>query len=486
MVLGLHQHIHHTKGLTTQGKRILRASWNKATAEGCHQIINLVSQGNNTTSYRSRLSIGCTSWHIMLVNSLGYCFVLTIKKGIFTTHNTLKLSELSYHAGYQVSLTELGCTNSILFLLLRNLQLLCNICCQFLQTSSLVVNRAKTFLEYYCLQLVTMLLQRLLAILIEEELGILKAGTKYALITMLYNLQMLTATIANGNKERHQLAILQYREIALMVTHWGDNSLSRELQILIINGAAKSSWIFYQIEDLLQQAFFNLSLAPLGLSQLHNLLTNHLAATVMVNDNELLLASLFIAASALNFKIPIREETMATGNTTGFYIGSFKINNILTIEAHQPTKRTNKLVVQISPVHVIWEIQAINQTLQCIAEKVNGLATHLMYHSVYIAILGYQVLGINTLASGKALGCLGRIAIGVKGDIYCRTAVLLGKVLLIFSQSLNYKSQTAWSTHGFYIVIGQTQVSEGLLGIFLKLRDNTRHCIGWNFLSTNF
>ena len=251
MILCLNQHIYHAQSLTAQSKWILGAGRNQTAAEGSHDIINLVSQGNDTASNTCRLSIASKPWHVVFVDSLSNSSSLTIKLCILATHDALQLGKLANHTSNQVSLSQLGSTHSVLLILSRHSQLISNIASQSLKTYSLVSNGAQALLEHNSLQLVAMSLQRLLSILIKEELSILKTGTQHALITMLNNIQEILAAISDGDEERHQLAILQHWEITLMITHRGNNSLSRQLQILVIDGTAESSRILYQIQNLL-------------------------------------------------------------------------------------------------------------------------------------------------------------------------------------------------------------------------------------------
>ena len=177
---------------------------------------------------------------------------------------------------------------------------------------------------------------------------------------------------------------------------------------------------------------------------------------------------------------------MATGSSARLNIGNLKINNILTIESHQPAKRTDKLVVQICPMHIVREIQTINQALQGVAQQINSLATLFMNHSINIAILGNQLLRLYTLTTGKALSCLSWVSICIKGNIYSRAAVFLGKVCLLLCQALYQQGTTARSTQSFNILVFNTQLLKGLSCIFLQLGQDSWHYMSWNLLSTDF
>ena len=331
-----------------------------------------------------------------------------------------------------------------------------------------------------------MLLQGFLPVLIKEELGILQAGPEHALIAVLHSLQEITAAITDSDKEGQQLAVLQHREVTLMVTHRGNNRLGRELQVLLVKLAAEGSRILYQIENLLQQILVDFSLAAICLGHFSNLLPDHIAALILVNNDKLLLTSFLVSISGGNLKITFGQEAMAPGNPAGLHSSYLEVNNILTVQSHQPAQRTDKFIIEICPMHVVREIQAIHQACQGVPQQVAGPAPYLMHHGVYIAVLGHQILCLDALSPGEALGSLGRIALSIKSDIHGRAAVFLGKISLLLCQPLHNQGSTARRANSPYILILKAQSLEGLGRILLQLGQDTRHYMSRNLLSTDF
>ena len=96
-----------------------------------------------------------------------------------------------------------------------------------------------------------MLFTALLAVFVEEELRIGEAGAQDALIAVLDRLEVFLATVADRDEERQQLAVSRlYREVALMVAHRRDDGLRRQLQVLLLEVAAKRRRILDEVEDL--------------------------------------------------------------------------------------------------------------------------------------------------------------------------------------------------------------------------------------------
>jgi len=141
-------------------------------------------------------------------------------------------------------------------------------------------------LEGYSLQFFQTVSQTLLAVLVKEELGVAEAGTQYALVTMSYNLQMVLATVAHGDEFIQQGAILGHnREITLMVAHGGDDAFLGQGQEFLFELAAQSSGPFNEVVYFLQQILIDFYMAALGNTQLGYLLTNQLAASILVHHN---------------------------------------------------------------------------------------------------------------------------------------------------------------------------------------------------------
>ena len=137
-------------------------------------------------------------------------------------------------------------------------------------------------------------------------------------------------------------------------------------------------------------------------------------------------------------------------------------------------------------MHVVREIQAIHQACQGVPQQVAGPAPYLMHHGVYIAVLGHQILCLDALPPGKALGSLGRIALSIKSDIHGRAAVFLGKISLLLCQPLHNQGSTARRAQSSDILIFKAQALKGLGRIFFQLGQDTRHYMSRNLLSTDF
>ncbi len=82
------------------------------------------------------------------------------------------------------------------------------------------------------------MLQRIAAILIVEVLRIRVAGANDLLVAAPYLVQMFRAAVADGDEVGHNPpAPVQYREVALVFLHHGDEHLLREGEIALLEGA---------------------------------------------------------------------------------------------------------------------------------------------------------------------------------------------------------------------------------------------------------
>ena len=210
-----------------------------------------------------------------------------------------------------------------------------------------------------------MLFEALLAVFVKEELRILKAGAQNALIAVLNGFEVLFAAIADRDEERHQAAVSGLdREITLMVTHRRDNSLSRQLKILVFKLAAKCRRILDEIENLFEQVLGNLSRAAICFSDFFNLLADHSLALILIDEDEVFLAGLFVAVGICNLKIALRQETMTAGRAARFDLSNLKRDDFVIEQCDNPTQRADELEVKVSPAHVVWERQTADEVLQ--------------------------------------------------------------------------------------------------------------------------
>ena len=299
-MLSFLQHIHNTQSLTAQSKWILRTGRNQNSAKGTYNSINLVCQGNNSTSHRSRLAIPSKTRHIMLINSLSYGLGFAIQQSIFTAHYTLQLSKFDNHTCNQVSFSK-ECSTLQLFFINLAVKTESNHVRSLNKALALVIHIAQTFLEGYGFQLLQTSFLANLQVFIKEEFSIAQTSAKNAFIAMSNYIQMLCTTITNSNKTVQQIASFsKNREITLMLTHRSNDAFLGQGQEFLFKITAQSSRPFNKIVNLFKQVFVNLSMTAYSKAHFSYLLANQLTTSVLIHHNKVFIKNLFIVISTGN------------------------------------------------------------------------------------------------------------------------------------------------------------------------------------------
>ena len=191
-----------------------------------------------------------------------------------------------------------------------------------------------------------MLLQTLLAVLIEKELGISQTGTEHALISVLDGFKVFLSAIAYRDEERHQASVSSLdRKIPLMIAHRRNDCFRRKLQIFFFESSAQRCRILDKIQHLFQQIFCDLRCPAMFPGHGFDLFTNHRLSFVRIDNDRMFLTGCFIAAGIGNLKITAGQKTVPARYTAGPHFCHFKGNDLSAVKGDNPAQRTNKLKI---------------------------------------------------------------------------------------------------------------------------------------------
>ena len=313
LIFCLGQRIDQSQCLSPQREGILRTRWDQAAAERRDHIVDLVRNAHDTPRHSLGLLVSGKARHVVLVNRKRHFLGLAIQTRILASHDALELREFRDHPRDEIRFGKPCRAHGMLLRLRSYAQCVADFLRQLFQTLRFGIDSPKPLLEHHCLELFPMLFQRLLAILIEEELRILQTRLQYALIAVLDNFQIIAAAIPHGDEQREQRPLRRLdREIALMVAHRRNHGLCRKLQIFLLEFAAKRGGIFHQIEHFFQKVFCDFRDSAILLGCLLNLFADHGLALFLIHDDELLLASLLVFCRIRNLKIALAQEPMSS------------------------------------------------------------------------------------------------------------------------------------------------------------------------------
>ena len=271
-----------------------------------------------------------------------------------------------------------------------------------------------------------------------------------------------------------------------MIAHRRDHCLSRQLEILVLELAAECRRILNKIQDLFEEVFRDFRRAAVSLSNFFDLLADQRLALVLVDEDEVLLAGLFVAVSIRNLKVSLGQEAVTTRRAARFDLSHFEGDDFIIQQSHDPAQRTDELEIKVRPAHVVREGQAADEIFEQILQQLSRSFAFLMNHRIDIAVFFDQVFRVNALAAGKALCCLGRIAVSIEGDLDGRSAVLAGNIFLLLSQIFYNECRTSRRADRADAAEGNAVLLECLFCILFQLGKDARHDMGRNFFRADF
>ena len=232
-------------GLAAKGKWILRPGWNHSAQEcGC-QIVQLVRYRQGTSCGCSRQYISGKSRHILFKNSIGNGLLLSIQHSILSSHFPLKFGKFLYQFSGQIRLGQESGSPGICLFLIGKSPVFCQSAGQLHQAVGLIQHVAHAFLIIDAYQIGPMFFQRFLAVIVEEEFGVIQTGTKNTFIPHSDVVESLCSPVSYGQEIRKQASIFfVQRIIALMITHRGNYGRYRKLKEFFINLSIQCGWIF--------------------------------------------------------------------------------------------------------------------------------------------------------------------------------------------------------------------------------------------------
>ena len=236
----------------------------------------------------------------MFKNAGGNFRFFTVQQCIFAAHYALQFGKFNYHAGNKVGFAQ-KCAAAQFFFINRSVNGKAQHFRHFNKALALVVHIAQTFLEGNSFKFFQTVFQFDCTVFVKEELGIAQTCAQYAFIAVGYNIKVLAAAVAYGNKFIQQISVfVKHREISLVFTHRSNNAFFRQAQEFFLKLAAQSCRPFNKVVYFFKQIFVNLGFAVLR-SQILNLLQNQRTAFILVNHNKIVVHNFFVIAGRRNF-----------------------------------------------------------------------------------------------------------------------------------------------------------------------------------------
>ena len=485
------QVLHQTKRVPAQVVRVGRTGGCESHREEARQAVQPVGQSHDQAGPASGRCVPCKAGQVMFKDRIGHGRGLARLQAILPPHHSLQAGELDHHLGPQVSLAQMSRPPGDFSLLLAQSQHSGELVHELLQPMGLVQHRAQLFLEGESRQPRQKRVQRLLYVLAVEKVGVGEPGPDDLLVAMAHRVQVLVAPVADGDKTGQQLAICAHNgKVPLMLLHYRDEYLSRQLQIFLLKASQEGGRLFDQVRDLVQQCRVVGNAPAHAPGQFCRTRGDEgaplldLGHDVVIGEQPQIVACL--GDVDLGGTIwPGTPAGAATGDA-GVLEGNYRVAQ----QGHQPAQGPGESNVAPIPPHALLEAQAGDQFGQQCGQHLGGRPALLApeCHHVLAAVycLCFQLPHAHALLAGKPCGCLRRVALGVKSHAHRWTLYHLFDWALVRCQTLHVHHQSPGGAQCAQARVFEPRLRQAGWGQVAQLRQCVVQVARGQLLRTNF
>ena len=267
--------------------------------------------------------------------------------------------------------------------------------------------------------------QALLQIFIEEEFGIGKARANHALIAFADFRRRFRFDIGNADEVLGQPALrIQHREELLVALHGFDQRFLRHTQELALECASHCHRPFVEAHHLLQIVVGDARTATGGVGGSFDFRQHTVAALVRVHQYMRGAQGVDVVAGAGNPHRAFVHEAMTTAHAARADAQHRDVHDLIAQQRHQPMQRPRKPVAVRAPAHRLGDRHRRHRLGQhVLQQRTGGRAGRggAMHEALALAVGGFfQRRPVHSGLGGKALQCLGRLAVGIQRDVQIR------------------------------------------------------------------
>ncbi|MNS88943.1 hypothetical protein D3C72_1229370 [compost metagenome] len=251
--------------MAAQRERVLVARRRQADGPDADQGFQLVGQGHGGAGGGGRQAVAGKARLVVFGGGQGHFFRFAVMARVVRAHDALQFGEFADHVGQQIGLGQQGTAFGQGDVILQlggdgAGQRLDALCACRLRTQLVVVDDVGQQRQARC--------QRLLLVLLEEELGVGQARTHDALVAADDVLGRVRLDVRDDQEARAQLAFaVGQREILLVRLHGEDQAFLRHGQEFFLEVAFIHDRPFDQGRHFIEQRFGHQDLVGTGLVQ---------------------------------------------------------------------------------------------------------------------------------------------------------------------------------------------------------------------------
>ena len=356
----------------------------------------------------------------MLVDGDGDPGIFPLDQRILTTHDSLQLRKLVDHAGFQVALgQQRGAVDQRPDLRIEGGGQTQG---QFAKAHHLLVAGAELGLVDHALEGFEAGLQLDLLIFAVKEHGVGEAGAQHPLVAPHHHTRVFGPGVGDGDEARQQLAVaVDQGEIALMLAHGGDQQFPRQGQVLLFEGAAEGSRVFHQIADLVEQFLIRIDGAAGSAGRLGNACGNQLPPPGRRWNDEVALGLGQPALHPGHSELSRSHEAMALRGIAALQIAEGKGDHRTAVEGDDPVHRSGETDIEVLPAHGFFEGDGGDQPWQHLRQQFGrGAPLHDLGEVEIGPLVGLhlgEIGHLDAVGAGETKGGLGRLALGIEGDL---------------------------------------------------------------------
>ena len=292
---------------------------------------------------------------------MGDLVVLPHRGRVITAHHALLACKLDDGVRHQVGLAQVRGTAGVGCQVSTQVCLAGNRKRKLLNALGLGKHAAELLLEGDLGQALTELVEGDLQVLLVEELGVVQTGTHDALVAVDHALGVLGLAVRNDHELTRQFAFAVIdREVALIGEHGLADDLVRDLEELLIEGTDEHRRPLAEVDDLLKDLLGRIDVAA-GARSLNLGDTGKDGLTTTLGRKHAgVLEHLLVNSGAGDHMVTGTEHAMTTRGVATRHVGKRHGHNVLAQKAADPTNRTNKGRMLVTPTlrAVVGPLQA--------------------------------------------------------------------------------------------------------------------------------
>ena len=373
----------------------------------------------------------------MVGDGLGHLGRLARGRRIVAAHDALDAGELHHGARDQVGLAQVGRALGVGRVGGVEPGLRRKVAGHLHDAFCLFQRGAQRFLEHHLAQAFHVGFERLLQVLVVEELGVVQAGGHHALVAVHDVLPEGRVAVRRDEELVGQRAVLvEQREVALVHQHGVHRDLLGHGQEQLVEGAHHDRGELGQVHHFLQGLRMQLGHEPRGLLGARRLLADGRLALGLARHHERPAQHVHQRVGVGHLVRAGRQEAVPPREVARDEPCELHGDHLVAEQCQKPTNRAAELLAAAAPALRLGPGHGAHHVGQQPRQKPRNVARGRAHHGVHVfraaLVAPLQGVHVHALAAREAGGRLGGVAVRIERDLGGRPAErLLGGLRLL-------------------------------------------------------